>query len=180
MQKKGRQNFYKCKNLYRIHFSNVFFKNNYDLQSCQWLSSNAHCWLLAKQGLMTSKDDRRSLDVPQFFGSWVFSGDLCSFFPDVGRSVRVFQLVYIHVEGHGVRWWEVFAEAGGGGATLRNDFRLCLLKPLFRRSAEREPSTGPKTILIVPPGTGQKDTIWLYPCPPVNTQRWVVPACGCL
>lgn len=37
--------------------------------------------------------------LPLFFGK-VFSCDLCSFFPDIGRSVRVLQLVHVHVEGH--------------------------------------------------------------------------------
>lgn len=50
--------------------------------------------------------------LPLFFGQ-IFSGDFSSFFPDVRGSVRVFQLVHVHVEGHGVGRREVFAEAGG-------------------------------------------------------------------
>lgn len=49
-------------------------------------------------------------DLPLFFW-WVVACDFSSFFPDVGRSVRVLQLVHIHIEGHHVGRWEVFAEA---------------------------------------------------------------------
>lgn len=55
--------------------------------------------------------------------------------------MRIFQLVYVHIEGHGVCRREVFAEAVGVGV-IEEQISTCNsspYKPLLRHSVEGEP-----------------------------------------